>query len=41
MRKLVAAMNLMRDGSCDNNKNTADGDLARGKKMEKILQMAE
>ena len=36
MRKLVAAMNMTHDGFCDQ-----VDELAKGKKMEKILRTAE
>jgi len=41
MRKLNAAMNMSLDGFCDQTAMIADDELAKGKKMEKILRTAE
>lgn len=41
MRKLIAAMNVTLDCCCDHGKMVADDELAKGKKMEKILRTAE
>ncbi|HMT08055.1 MAG TPA: DUF2200 family protein [Pyrinomonadaceae bacterium] len=39
MRKLITAMNMSLDGFCDHYKLVDE--LAKGKKMEKILRTAE
>jgi len=41
MEKLIAAMNMALDGLFDHDKMSADHELAKGKKMEKILRTAE
>ncbi len=41
MRKLIAAMNMTLDEFCDHDKMSANHELAKGKKMEKLLRTAE
>ncbi|MGH9948805.1 MAG: DUF2200 family protein [Pyrinomonadaceae bacterium] len=43
MRQLIAAMNMTLDGFCDNTTIIAElvDELAKGKKMEKILRTVE
>ena len=41
MRKLIAAMKMTLDGFCDHDKMSADDELAKGRKLEKILRTVE